>query len=270
MQITNHRLEGIDLLNSPNQSDVITPDTIIIHYTGSSTAQSAINTFMDAENEVSAHIIVGLDGALTQLVPFNKKAWHAGESRHENRTGLNKYSIGIEVVNAGRLSKSGTKYYSWFEKAYNTEDVIKAVHRNEDIATYWQRYTESQIETVAELCELLTRQYNILHILGHEEVSPGRKIDPGPAFPLDKLRNRILKLDDRSLETDVEAYDIPKEGYVTASKLNIRSGPSSARMKIANPLLNGKKVKIIQKEEGWYKVATTIEGWVSSAYIRQA
>jgi len=68
MQITNHRLEGTDLFTSPNQGEVITPDTIILHYTASSTAQSAIDIFMDETKKVSAHIIVGLDGSLTQLV----------------------------------------------------------------------------------------------------------------------------------------------------------------------------------------------------------
>lgn len=271
MKIINHRLEGdnVSIQGSPNRGGTLNPDTIIIHYTAGASAASAVKTLTNPDSKASAHVVVDFDGHIIQLVPFNIIAWHAGKSRFQERTGLNKYSIGIEIVNAGRLSKSGSKYYSWFQKEYRVEEVMKAVHRNEDIATYWHRYTEAQIDKVYELCELFVKEYNILHILGHEEISPGRKIDPGPAFPLDKMRNRILQLDTRDQDTDINTFDEPKEGIVTASKLNIRSGPSSGRMKVANPLPQGKKVKILEKSEDWYKVSATIEGWVSAQYIQE-
>ncbi len=270
MKIKNHQLEGITINDSPNRGGSLNPDTVIIHYTAGPSARSAVNTLINPTSKASAHLVVDIDGSITQLVPFNIIAWHAGKSRYNNRIGLNKYSIGIEIVNAGRLKKSGAAYASWFGRKYPAEEVAYAQHRNEDIATYWHQYTEEQIKVAGELCTLFVREYNILNILGHEEISPDRKVDPGPAFPLDKLRNRILKLDTRDEESDLEETEIPTEGWVTASKLNIRSGPSGDRIKIANPLSRGKKVKILEKAGDWYRVSTSVEGWVSGQYIREA
>jgi N-acetylmuramoyl-L-alanine amidase len=269
MEISNDLLNGVPFEESPNHGDVFAPDTIIIHYTAGPSARSAINTFIEPEKKVSAHVVIDTDGSLTQMVPFNMVAWHAGKSRHLDRKGLNKYSIGIEVVNAGRLNRSGSVFVSWFGREYGMDKVMKAVHRNEDVSTFWHRYSEEQISSVSDLCSTLVNHYNLKFILGHEEVSPGRKIDPGPAFPLDKLRNRILQLDAREADDDLEEYEIEQEGLVTPTKLNIRSGPSSARAKIANPLTQGKKVKILGKKNGWLRVSATIEGWVASQYIQK-
>ncbi|MEJ2055442.1 MAG: SH3 domain-containing protein, partial [Calditrichaceae bacterium] len=136
-------------------------------------------------------------------------------------------------------------------------------------ATYWQRYTEKQITVVSEICSDLVKEYGIEYILGHEEISPGRKIDPGPAFPLDKLRNRILQIDVPKDDQDIDDYEKDREGIVSAGKLNIRSGPSTARAKVAEPLPQGKKVSILEKHDGWYRVSVEIKGWVSSEFIQQ-
>ena len=66
--------------------------------------------------------------------------------------------------------------------------MVRAVHRNETEVTCWHRYPEMQRQVVDELCGLLMAAYGIARILGHEEIAPGRKNDPGPAFPLDELR----------------------------------------------------------------------------------
>ena len=76
-------------------------DTIIIHYTAGANAESAIHTLCDRERKVSAHLVVGRDGAVTQLLPFNTIGWHAGRSHWRERTSFNQYSIGIEIDNAG-------------------------------------------------------------------------------------------------------------------------------------------------------------------------
>ena len=74
-------------------------DTIVIHYTAGP-FQSSLNTLKNPKVKASAHVIVDRDGSVTQLIPFNEIAWHAGESSYGTRTGLNKYSIGIEIVNS--------------------------------------------------------------------------------------------------------------------------------------------------------------------------
>lgn len=271
MDIANHWLQGntIKHVQTPNVSGQFAagmPDTIIIHYTAGSSAESSVRTLMDPSAKASAHLVIGRDGSITQLAPFNVITWHAGESSYGGRTGFNKYSIGIEIDNAGILTQRTDGYYSWFGRKYDEKDVVKAIHRNESSPSYWHAYTEQQILLVYDICELLKKNYNIKLILGHEEISPKRKVDPGPAFPLDKLRDRILS-GARDADND-ESTIVKTSGEVTASKLNIRSAPADTADKVALPLPNGSKVKIVESKNGWYKVQTVIEGWVSSKYVK--
>lgn len=242
------------------------PDTIVIHYTAGPSLSSAANTFKDPSVKASAHILIDLDGSITQLIPFNKIGWHAGESSWHDRTDLNNYSIGIEIVNAGRLEKTGSVWRSWFGKTYGEDDVLCAVHRNEDHKSWWHVYSEEQISATFDLCRTIMDAYNITHILGHEEISPGRKSDPGPAFPLDKLRNRLLHSNRRDQNED-EADSKP--GIVTASALNIRSGPSAAAGTITKPLSRNTKVSILKEQNGWYNVEVKLRGWVSKHHIQK-
>lgn len=237
-------------------------DTIIVHYTAGP-AQPSINTLVNPKVKASAHVVVDRDGSITQLIPFNLIAWHAGRSSYNGRTGYNKYSIGIEIVNSGPLTKSGNVYRSWFGAAYNPSDVIEAIHRNQTRPKYWHIYTSEQINAVRELCAELIEQYNLSQILGHEEVAPKRKTDPGPAFPLDRIREQLLGAD-RKEDGDLK---LPDTGRVVASALNIRSLPKTSGDKIAKPLGKGAKVKILDETNGWYKVRTEIEGWVYGKYI---
>ena len=195
MQIADHRLEGADYIESPNQGGPYAPgalDTIIIHYTAGANAESAIQTLCDVDRKVSAHLVVARNGAVTQLLPFNIVGWHAGQSRWGERESLNRNSVGIEIVNAGQLEARDGYFASWKGDAYHAAEVVEAVHRHQTEPTFWHRFTEAQVDVVESVCALLVREYGIIHILGHDEVAPGRKIDPGPAYPLDLLRARVL------------------------------------------------------------------------------
>jgi N-acetylmuramoyl-L-alanine amidase len=270
MEIENHLLKDCDLHNSPNHGSKFSagePDSIIIHYTAGSSAESSIRTLCNPEIQASAHLVVGRDGTITQLIPFDTVAWHAGRSSYQGRVGYNKYSIGIEIDNAGRLSKSGSKFAAWFGRKYDADDVVKAVHRNESKAEYWHAYSEEQITAVGEICQALIKNYPIDTILGHEEIAPKRKSDPGPAFPLDKLRDRMF-MADRSLE-DAEEPDIEFSGtgLVTASKLNIRASSNRGARIVVPPLAKGSSVKILDEKDGWYEVETKTTGWVKKDYV---
>lgn len=277
MKIIDHRLDPdrADFVQSSKTGGPFAeglPDTIILHYTASGNAYSAVQTLTSSEIQASAHVVVARDGGLTQLVPFDTIAWHAGRSAYGDRTGYNKYSLGIEIVNAGRLEKSGNEYVAWFGKTYPENQVIEAVHRNEQTPAYWQRYTEQQIAAVNELCMDLIRHYNIKHILGHEEISPVRKIDPGPAFPLDEMRGQLLfgERSDTPEEPQREATEpYANPGIVKASMLNIRSGPAPSNPTIANPLTRNTRVNIISTANGWYQVETKIRGWVHGDFIEK-
>ena len=268
MKIENHLLSGDNIVQTPTTNKGAKfaknlPDTIIIHFTASPSAQSAINTFTNPKYQVSAHIVVDFDGSITQLVPFDHIAWHAGSSSWENRKRLNNYSIGIEIVNPGNLTKIGNEFQAWFGTKYPRDKVLKAIHRNESKPRYWYIYTPEQIESVMALCKLLTDTYDVKFILGHEEIAPGRKLDPGPAFPLNRLRDKILN----NRKDDDDREIIPQTGKVTASKLNIRELPDENSEKIAKPLIQNSAVEILDTKNGWYKVTTKITGWVSGKYI---
>jgi N-acetylmuramoyl-L-alanine amidase len=239
------------------------PDSIIIHYTAGRDAESSANYLCREDVKASAHLVVGRKNEIFQLIPFNTVAWHAGKSSLNGRIGFNRFSIGIEIDNAGVLEKNGDGYMAWFGKRYSENEVIKAVHCNESTEKYWHTYTENQIHIVEDLCQSLMNKYNtITQIFGHEEISKGRKQDPGPAFPLDKIRNRLLQ--DRDSESAV--YE-NMNGEVDVQRLNIRSLPDVNSDPVNSPLAKGTKVKILQKHSGWYQVKTEIEGWVSSEYI---
>ena len=261
MEIKDYYIHGDNVkkfTKSPNHSGKYAsgmPDTIVLHYTAGP-AKPAINTLTNPRVKASAHVVVHRDGTITQLIPFNLIAWHAGRSEYKGRTGFNKYSIGIEIENSGSLTKSGNVYRAWFGAAYNPSDVIEAVHRNQTTIKFWHTYTAEQIATVTDLCRLLIDQYKSSYILGHEEIAPGRKSDPGPAFPLDRMRNSLLTGDrDRD-----EGLELPDSGRISASSLNIRSTPTRDGSKIALPLRKGQKVKVLDKSGRiWYNYVYRME-----------
>ena len=202
MEISNHRLLGERIVyrESPNQGGPYAPgypDTLIIHYTACPNAASAIRVLSDGDTQrrVSAHLVVGRDGVVTQLLPFNIIGWHAGVSVWGGREGFNQYSLGIEIDNAGQLEERDGRYLSWFGQEYPITEVVRATHRNQQEQTYWHAFTPVQFEVVEALATVLVPTYGIQYILGHEEIAPDRKVDPGPAYPLDELRDKVLSGD---------------------------------------------------------------------------
>jgi N-acetylmuramoyl-L-alanine amidase len=267
MDIINNLLTGNAVIQkSPNHGSLFNGrlDTVIIHYTAGSSGESSVRSLMDPNSKASAHLVVGRDGTVTQLVPFDTIAWHAGPSQYGTRVGFNQYAIGIEIDNAGMLEKRADKFYSWFGREYPAEEVVEAVHRNQKIARYWHAFKEEQINIVFDICQLLMRHYPIKFILGHEEISPGRKVDPGPAFPLDKMRERLVG-GERDANTREDITN--SSGIVTVDLLNIRSEPNTDADKVAKPLSKGQKVKILSEKNGWVKVSTEVTGWVSGKYV---
>ena len=243
------------------------PDTLVIHYTGSTSKAGAIQALYASKSEVSAHFVVDVNGEITQLLPLDKIAWHAGESQMGNRSGINHYSIGIEIVNPGYLSKAsdGKNFYTAFNEKISPDKAIAAKHKNENDERYWHVYDPRQLSAVNYLCLELSKLLPIKYVVGHDEISPGRKVDPGPLYPIQKLRDIVLNLrrDDEARPLELGS----KYGYVSTSYLNIRETGDTSSKKIALPLTNGTKVEILEAKEGWYKVKANITGWVSSKFV---
>ncbi len=146
---------------------------IVIHGTWMADDAAVIRRLMDPITKVSAHYFIDHAGQIIQLVGEDNVAWHAGKSTWDGLDGLNSYSIGIEVGNAGPFAKPPTP--------------------DEEANPDWAKappYRDCQYEALAKLiADIRTRhpQITAKRILGHSDISPGRKSDPGPHFEWSRL-----------------------------------------------------------------------------------
>ena len=198
MRIRSHRLEHDDgtpysFMSSHNQGPgSITPEFLVMHYTAGRDAQSSIAHLVDADSRASAHLVIGRDGSITQLVDFDRRAWHAGTSHWDGRDNVNGFSIGIELDNAGELTGGAGHWRSWFQMPVDDADVLVARHKHGGSESGWHRFTEAQIGAAAEVAGLLVRHYGLRDVVGHDDIAPDRKRDPGPAFPMASFRSMAL------------------------------------------------------------------------------
>ena len=179
---------------------------IIIHYTGIKNQSDAIKKLTNSKSKVSCHYFIKNNGEIIRIVPDNYTAWHAGKSSWKNYKLLNKNSIGIEIQNAGHDNG-----YADFKK--------------------------KQINSLIILLKILKKKFNIdkKNILGHSDIAPERKKDPGEKFPwyllaknklclwsnlklknLKKFRNQKINEEDKVIFIN----NIYKIGYCKISKMN--------------------------------------------------
>ena len=257
---------GVSHQETPNAGGAITPQYLVFHYTAGRSAQASVDWLMNPAAKASAHLVVGRDGTITQLASFLTKTWHAGLSHWNGLTGMNQYSIGIEMDNAGPFTIVGNNLQAWFGKTYPKSQAIYATHKLDTTPQWWHAYSEAQISLATELAILLVQQYGLKEVIGHEDIAPDRKRDPGPAFPLAHIQSLILG----------RAEEQGEWFRVTATSLNIRSGPGADYEPVASPLMQETRVLVLEKQDRWSKVEvhpsdTTmekdIEGWVFNRYI---
>jgi N-acetylmuramoyl-L-alanine amidase len=183
----------VDFIRSPNQSSGFEPRFLVFHYTAGISASGAIEWFKNKAAAASAHFVIARDGAITQMVGLDKRAWHAGESKWGDLKGMNRYSIGIELANAGRLRRTESgEWLSWTSTKIPPQDVLVAKHKAETVEAGWHVYPEPQIVAALQVAVALSAAFPIEGILGHDDIAPGRKSDPGPAFPLASIVSRVL------------------------------------------------------------------------------
>ena len=185
--------EPVTFQKSPNQSDAISPIYLLVHYTAGNTLDGAVSWFMNPDARASSHVVIGRDGRIVQMVAFNKRAWHAGKSTWGKLDGMNQYAIGIELVNAGKVRKRPDgKWVNWANTVLPDDEVSIATHKGEVTAAGWHEYTQAQISAASSVASLLNATYHFTDVLGHDDVSPGRKTDPGPLFPMQSFRSIVL------------------------------------------------------------------------------
>ncbi|THD36827.1 MAG: N-acetylmuramoyl-L-alanine amidase [Sphingomonas sp.] len=151
---------------SPNFNERQLPVTmIVLHYTGMESAEAAISRLTDASAEVSAHYLIDEDGTVHRLVAEDKRAWHAGASHWRGITDVNSASVGIELVNPGH------------EFGYRD-------------------FTDAQIDALCPLLDDIKQRYGITrgNIVGHSDIAPTRKQDPGERFPWGTLARLRLAM----------------------------------------------------------------------------
>lgn len=195
--IKNHLLElnekQVPFIKSPHGGASMTPRYLVIHYTAGSSASGAVTWFMDPRAKASAHLVIDRDGTATQMMNFNKVAWHAGESKWGGLRGLNQHAIGIELVNSGKLNRTSKgQWTNWANQAVDEDEVYVLTHKHEKTPAGWHTYTQAQFDTVFSIGLLLKNHYHLLDVIGHDDISKGRKVDPGPAFPMISVQSKIV------------------------------------------------------------------------------
>ena len=159
---------GMDIIDtpSPNYDERSLPvSMIVLHYTGMSDAASAIARLASPEAKVSAHYLIAEDGQVVCMVSEEKRAWHAGKSYWRGITDVNSASVGIEIVNPGH------------EFGYRP-------------------FPDEQIATLIPLVSAIKDRHGIGrgNVVGHSDIAPARKDDPGELFPWEALARRRLAL----------------------------------------------------------------------------
>jgi len=153
----------------------ILASVVVVHYTQTFSIQDALSILNT--RKLSAHFILDEKGEVMQLVDTEKKAWHAGESSFQGRKNLNDFSIGIELVNPGFLK----------------DETLWSFGYKNHLGKDWANWPDAQIKS---LCKLLTwikkNHTTCVDVVGHSDVSPGRKIDPGPIFPWEEIRKHMI------------------------------------------------------------------------------
>jgi len=137
---------------------------VIIHYTGMQSLRASLSRLTSKKHKVSSHYLISRNGKIINLVDDNNVAWHAGKSKWKNFENLNKTSIGIELVNKGHQFG-------------------------------YQNFSKQQISGLKKLCLVLKKKHKIKDncFLGHSDIAPLRKKDPGERFPWRKLISKKVK-----------------------------------------------------------------------------
>ena len=171
---------------SPNHDDRggAAIDMLVLHYTGMKTAEEALTRLCDPAAKVSAHYTIDEDGTVFAHVPEARRAWHAGMATWAGATDINARSIGIELVNPGH------------EFGYRD-------------------FAEDQIAALITLCHSILMRHPIpsARVLGHSDVAPARKEDPGELFPWQRLAKAGIGLWPQAVASEVGSEALTRYGY---------------------------------------------------------
>lgn len=225
MKILNHLLffdneTQVKFKRTPNHGGVKKSfKYLIIHYDAAS-GKEGLNWMLNDKSDVSAEIWIGRDGEIVQLLELNLTAWHAGESSWKGLNGLNSHSIGIEMQNTGT-----------------------------------QEYTKAQLDALLMVAKELAETYDLEDVLGHSDIAPKRKTDPGKQFPMEWIREEMFG------KSTVK---------VTTTDVNLRKG-AGTNFESFGVLKKDSEVNVLSKGDVWSEVficASKQKGFIHNNYLK--
>lgn len=278
MKITNHRLDGVHFVQSPNVGGFMTPTGAIMHYTAGWTAQSAVATLTNPAAKVSAHLVIDRDGTITQLVPFNRVAWHAGPSAYDGRSGCNNFTIGFEHVNPGyfRIGPNGEAMTYDGKRALTAKELagydlsVRAPDKRIGGGNFiWPGYTSLQIEASLEAFDACVKAYGLGFVTGHEDIDTRKwKTDPGDAFPMGRFKNALHGPGEAAMGRSDGGVRVETHFTINTPKLNVRAAPK-ADAPVITVLTGGSEVIVIRDLGPWSEVeyAPGKRGYLADQYL---
>ena len=159
-------------------------DMLVLHYTGMTSAAAALDRLCDAQAKVSAHYTIDEDGTVYRHVPEDRRAWHSGVSHWAGADNVNARAIGIELVNPG---------HEWGYRAFPDAQIAALIRLSQGI--------------------VLRHPIATSQVLGHSDVAPTRKEDPGELFPWQKLAAAGIGLWPQAMESDIGPDALIRYGY---------------------------------------------------------
>lgn len=278
--VKNHRLEGpnISYHTTTKKSGKISEVAFcVIHYTASTNFDADVKTLSSSNVQASCQLVVSPSGEVAQIGLLNDCLWHAGQSSWRGYNGLNRYSIGIEVTCPGPVdmiedygSTALIKYWWGKTNVVDKSTLVYAPATNGGPAKWWVSFTPQQIDAVIEIGMALKKYYGIREFVGHDQIAPSRKIDPGPCCPkqvFDILNGRANDPYTEEPVDDPNSIHEARQMIVSvADSLNFRDAPNG---KVIGKLPNTTPVEVFEISGNWAKVKTPAGyvGWVHKGYL---
>lgn len=282
LKIKNHRFVEAPFHKARWTGGKIDPIAVIVHDTaGRLTPRNSAAYLQNNAAQTSVHLVVERDGGAEQQVPFDRRANHAGRSSYRGRVGCNNFTIGIEIVNPGCMTAGRPGFArAWYGQEFDIEEYgIQYVETKEHGSGWWMPYPEEQLQTVEDMLGALLGKYPAIRdIVGHWYVSPGRKFDTNPLFPLAQIRSRVMGREDFA-EDDAEAGSVAMPATrdtmmmvnVPGDSLNMRRWPSF-NPNVIHAVPHGTLVPVIRAgkfaDRDWALISYGgREGWVVDRYL---
>ena len=240
MKIKGHKISDVPFKEAHAYGGEMKPTGVCLHDTaGRLDRGSSVDWFASDDCPNSAHVVIERDGSITQMVPFNRKAWHCGPSSFHGKAGCNSFLIGIEIVNPGILDKNGRAWFhkinkdpkKW-ERGYDVKG-LQHVKTKEHGDGWWMPYTQEQIEAVTSLLKAICGSYpDVVDVTTHWAISPGRKIDTNPLFPVEEVRRAALGIRGEEEVAAIEPLSQAATADVSASDLISRTIRDANALKV--------------------------------------